>query len=86
MLTNKEIEQLKRNHARERERLQEAADREARGRTVALRNAKKQAKSRLKEKERRAAVAKASGKKQKSMRRSVYTVSGGAFETDRRKF
>jgi hypothetical protein len=86
MLTNKDVEQLKRKNARERERLQEAADREARGRTVALRNAKKQTKSRLKEKERRAAVAKASGKKSKSKRRSVYTISGGAIETNRRKF
>jgi len=91
MLTSEEIEKLKRKLARERERAIELAERDARGRAAALRSAKSQKKAKSKQEQRQkavrdAAIAAGNTPKSKPKRRSVFAVSGGAVETNRRKF
>jgi hypothetical protein len=89
MLTEDEAEKLKRKLARERAQDLEKLERESRGRRAALDCASREQRARSKERAQRmgaAAAAKAAGKEPKPAKRSVYAVSAGAFETNRRKF
>ena len=77
--------------ARQRERDLERAGRDARARVAALRSAKSQKKAKDKQNAQRktavaAAVAAGKTPKSKPIKRSVFAVLGGAFETNRRKF